>query len=51
MGPPFTLDDPQWFGDLLAWARSMPKSRTIVVVSAYWKRAPAAISAAATGTP
>ncbi|GAA2461724.1 class III extradiol ring-cleavage dioxygenase [Streptomyces pulveraceus] len=50
-GAPFTLDDPQWLGDLFDWARSMPKPRAIVVVSAHWERAPAAISGAAAGTP
>ncbi len=50
-GAPFTLDDPQWLGDLFDWARSMPKPRAVVVVSAHWERAPAAISAAAAGTP
>ncbi|MFG1772691.1 dioxygenase [Nocardia salmonicida] len=50
-GAPFTLDDPQWLGDLYAWARSMPKPRAIVVVSAHWEQAPAAITAAAAGTP
>ncbi|UCM91615.1 DODA-type extradiol aromatic ring-opening family dioxygenase [Streptomyces marincola] len=50
-GAPFTLDDPQWLGDLFDWARSMPKPRAVVIVSAHWERAPAAISAAAAGTP
>lgn len=50
-GAPFTLDDPQWLGDLFDWARSMPKPRAIVVVSAHWERAPVAISRAAAGTP
>ncbi|GAA3858957.1 DODA-type extradiol aromatic ring-opening family dioxygenase [Streptomyces sedi] len=50
-GAPFTLDDPRWLGDLFAWARSMPKPRAIVVVSAHWERAPVAVSGAAAGTP
>ncbi|MGW9212403.1 DODA-type extradiol aromatic ring-opening family dioxygenase [Embleya sp. NPDC055664] len=50
-GAPFTLDDPQWLGDLFDWTRSMPKPRAIVVVSAHWEHAPAAISGAAAGTP
>lgn len=50
-GAPFTLDDPRWLGDLFDWARSMPKPRAVVVVSAHWERAPAAISGAAAGTP
>ncbi|MFE1596177.1 dioxygenase [Nocardia sp. NPDC058705] len=50
-GAPFTLDDPQWLGDLFAWAQSMPKPRAIVVISAHWEQAPAAITAASAGTP
>ncbi|MFI1380417.1 DODA-type extradiol aromatic ring-opening family dioxygenase [Embleya sp. NPDC020886] len=50
-GAPFTLDDPQWLGDLFDWGRSMPKPRAVVVVSAHWERAPVAISGAAAGTP
>ena len=50
-GAPFTLDDPRWLGDLFDWAQSMPKPRAVVVVSAHWEQAPAAISGAAAGTP
>ena len=50
-GAPFTLDDPQWIADLFTWAQSLPKPKAIVVVSAHWENAPAAISGAAAGTP
>ncbi|WP_101524679.1 dioxygenase [Nocardioides houyundeii] len=50
-GAPFTLDDPRWIGDLFAWAQALPKPRAIVVVSAHWEDAPAAISGSAAGTP
>jgi 4,5-DOPA dioxygenase extradiol len=50
-GAPFTLDDPQWLGDLFAWARSMPKPKAVVFISAHWEHAPVAISGAAAGTP
>jgi 4,5-DOPA dioxygenase extradiol len=50
-GAPFTLDDPEWLGGLFDWAQSMPKPRAVVVVSAHWEQAPAAITAAAAGTP
>ncbi len=50
-GAPFTLDDPQWIAELFRWAQSMPKPRAIVVVSAHWEQAPAAISGTAAGTP
>ncbi|WP_410874056.1 dioxygenase [Nocardia sp. A7] len=50
-GAPFTLDDPQWLGDLFAWAQSMPKPRAVVVISAHWEQAPVSITAAKAGTP
>lgn len=50
-GAPPTLDDPQWLADLFSWAQSLPKPRAIVVVSAHWESAPAAISGSAAGTP
>lgn len=50
-GAPPTLDDPDWLADLFGWAQSLPKPRAIVVVSAHWEAAPAAISASAAGTP
>ncbi|MBU3066687.1 dioxygenase [Nocardia sp. NEAU-G5] len=50
-GAPFTLDDPQWLDDLFVWAQSMPKPKAIVIISAHWEDAPAAISGTAAGTP
>jgi 4,5-DOPA dioxygenase extradiol len=50
-GAPPTLDDPRWLDELFAWGRSMPKPRAIVVVSAHWENAPAALSGSAAGTP
>ncbi|MFJ6986460.1 MULTISPECIES: dioxygenase [unclassified Streptomyces] len=50
-GAPFTLDDPRWLDDLHAWGRSLPKPRAVVVVSAHWESAPAALSSTAAGTP
>jgi 4,5-DOPA dioxygenase extradiol len=50
-GAPPTLDDAQWLDDLFRWAQSMPKPRAIVVVSAHWESAPAALSGSAAGTP
>ncbi|MFD3748053.1 dioxygenase [Nocardia sp. NPDC058633] len=49
-GAPFTLDDPQWVGDLFDWAQSMPKPRAIVVISAHWENAPIAMTGARAGT-
>lgn len=50
-GAPPTLDDPVWLDNLFTWGQSMPKPRAIVVVSAHWEAAPAALSASAAGTP
>ncbi|TIC79148.1 class III extradiol ring-cleavage dioxygenase [Nocardioides sp. GY 10127] len=50
-GAPPTLDDPQWLGDLFAWAQTLPKPRAIVVVSAHWENAPLAITATEAGSP
>jgi len=50
-GAPPTLDEPQGLNDLFEWAQTMPKPRAIVIVSAHWENAPAAISASAAGTP
>jgi len=50
-GAPPTLDDSGWLADLFAWGQSMPKPRAIVVVSAHWENAPAALSGSAAGTP
>jgi 4,5-DOPA dioxygenase extradiol len=50
-GAPPTLDDPQWLDELFRWGQSIPKPRGIVIVSAHWENAPAALSASAAGTP
>ncbi|HYO40193.1 MAG TPA: class III extradiol ring-cleavage dioxygenase [Nocardioidaceae bacterium] len=50
-GAPPLLDDPLWSGQLAAWARSLPRPRAILMVSAHWESAPVTLSAAAAGTP
>src|SRR5947209_7426560 len=50
-GAPPALDDPHWMQDLFDWGMSMPKPRAIVVVSAHWENAPAALAGSAVGTP
>ena len=50
-GAPPTLDDPQWLDDLHRWGRALPTPRAIVIVSAHWENAPAAMSGSAAGTP
>ncbi len=50
-GAPPTLDDPQWLDDLFTWGQNMSKPRGIVIVSAHWENAPAALSGSTAGTP
>lgn len=50
-GAPPTLDDHDWMFSLYNWAQSLPKPRAVVVVSAHWENAPAAINATAADTP
>ena len=50
-GAPPLLDDPEWMGQLAAWAHAMPKPRGILIVSAHWEAAPLMLSAPGAGTP
>lgn len=50
-GAPPLFEDAQWMRQLFAWARSMPRPKAILIVSAHWEVAPLAISAPAAGTP
>ena len=50
-GAPPLFDDRAWMDELFAWARSMPKPRAIVMVSAHWEAAPLTVSAPAAATP
>lgn len=47
-GAPVLLNDAQWMGELLAWARAMPKPRSVLMVSAHWENKPIAIGATQT---
>ncbi|HEU4729287.1 MAG TPA: class III extradiol ring-cleavage dioxygenase [Kofleriaceae bacterium] len=44
-GAPPLLDDPGWVAELARWAKSLPRPRAIVVVSAHWEERPLAIGA------
>ncbi|HJG44450.1 dioxygenase [Corynebacterium phoceense] len=50
-GAPPALGDHEWMNTLYDWAQTFPKPRAIVVVSAHWENAPAALSASTAGTP
>jgi 4,5-DOPA dioxygenase extradiol len=44
-GGPMPFQDPGWLEPLHGWARSLPRPRAILVVSAHWESAPLSISA------
>jgi 4,5-DOPA dioxygenase extradiol len=50
-GAPPLFDDGPWLRQLFEWAQSLPKPRSILIVSAHWESAPLSLSAAAAGTP
>lgn len=50
-GAPPLFEDADWMARLLAWARSMPRPRAILIISAHWESAPLTLSAATAGTP
>jgi 4,5-DOPA dioxygenase extradiol len=50
-GAPPLFDDPVWLRQLLDWSMSLPKPKTILIVSAHWEMAPLCLSAPAAHTP
>ncbi|HKG51357.1 MAG TPA: class III extradiol ring-cleavage dioxygenase [Actinomycetales bacterium] len=49
-GAPPLFEDAGWMRELHGWARSMPKPRAILIVSAHWESAPLSISSTLAGT-
>ena len=47
-GAPVLLDDAAWMAELHAWAKAMPKPRSILMVSAHWEERPATLGATTT---
>jgi 4,5-DOPA dioxygenase extradiol len=47
-GAPILLDDQVWMGELAAWAKAMPRPRSILMVSAHWEERPTSIGATQT---
>src|ERR1700737_3523529 len=50
-GAPPLVDDPLWVVQLEAWARTLPRPRAILVVSAHWESAPLTIGATSDAAP
>ncbi|MCK6547818.1 dioxygenase [Myxococcota bacterium] len=44
-GAPVLLDDAAWMSELAAWARAMPRPKSILMISAHWEERPASIGA------
>ena len=44
-GAPILLDDAGWMGELAAWAKAMPKPKSILMVSAHWEERPTTLGA------
>jgi 4,5-DOPA dioxygenase extradiol len=43
-GAPPLLEDTAWMTQLFGWARSMPRPKAILIVSAHWEAAPLSLS-------
>jgi 4,5-DOPA dioxygenase extradiol len=48
---PLLFDDAVWLRQLFDWAQTLPKPRSILIVSAHWESAPLALSATGAHTP
>jgi 4,5-DOPA dioxygenase extradiol len=44
-GAPVLLDDKEWMGELVAWAKAMPKPKSVLMVSAHWEEPSATLGA------
>jgi 4,5-DOPA dioxygenase extradiol len=49
-GAPPLFEDAGWMGQLHRWARSLPKPKAVLIVSAHWESAPLSISSTDPGT-
>src|SRR5438128_2456557 len=47
-GSPFLLDDAEWVGELNSWAQSLPRPKSILMLSAHWEQQPVTLGAATT---
>ena len=46
-GAPPLFEDTAWMTQLFAWARSMPRPKAVLIVSAHWEAAPLSLSSTA----
>ena len=44
-GAPVLLDDAVWMAELFAWAKAMPKPKSILMISAHWEERPTTLGA------
>ncbi|MCS6915416.1 MAG: class III extradiol ring-cleavage dioxygenase [Myxococcales bacterium] len=47
-GAPILLDDETWMAELAAWAKAMPRPKSVLVVSAHWEEHPTTLGATRT---
>lgn len=50
-GAPPLLEDELWMNQLLDWSLSLPKPKSILMISAHWESAPLSLSGSDKGTP
>ncbi len=47
-GSPLLLDDAQWVTELREWSASLPRPKSVLMISAHWERAPITLGATTT---
>ncbi len=50
-GAPPLLESTTWMNELFTWSTSLPKPKSILIVSAHWESAPLSLTQTAAGTP